>query len=461
MSPDQPFGQAAPPHTGQPTHDTAPMDARRALALALSAAGPLSDPLELPSGGLAWPRHPDGGEPDPTFYYGTAGIVPLLLDLARATGDKTWTSRALRGGAYLAALPLQDLEPGLVRGVAGVGHTLALLAQQTGEDTFRRAALAGGDELLRRATPDNDRDNGTGLHWQGWTDLDGGTAGIGLALTRISALDGGERHLDTASRAAAWLLRHSHDDGRGTTYWDAGTWVPPQGVHADAHRRGKLIFPNLVHGTAGIGYFLALLYERTGDSAYIRVAEQAAGHLWRLLTAEPTGLVHHQRDDGESLYYLGHCHGPAGTGRFFATLARRSPDPRWPAAVRLGADALTSRPLAPGSEAGLWVNYGNCCGLAGIGDFLLHAHRESGNPGHLAAAVKLATIIETHRTDGGWPHAEHRRLPGQVRAFLGWDQGTAGIAGFLLHLRTVLAGTPRSVSTPFNAWEHPAGAPRP
>ena len=69
--------------------------------------------------------------------------------------------------------------------------------------------------------------------------------------------------------------------------------------------------PNFAHGTAGVAYFLASVYQATGDNAYLEAAIQGAGHVQAM--ADDLGdnqrLVPHVLNDGrDNRYYLGFCH---------------------------------------------------------------------------------------------------------------------------------------------------------
>lgn len=89
---------------------------------------------------------------------------------------------------------------------------------------------------------------------------------------------------------------------------------------------------------------------------------------------------------------------------------------------------------------GLWNNFGQCCGDAGIGDYALFLHRATGKPEYLDLARRVAAVIaDASAVDDGkrwWLQAEHRDRPNFVETQTGYMQGAAGIGSFLLHLAT-------------------------
>src|SRR5436305_13278736 len=93
------------------------------------------------SRGLIWlegPERPEGFESTPDLYTGCAGVVLFLLELARATGAKTYKEDAGYGAdALIAALPekldLAQEEAGLYTGAAGMGFTLHRAYKETGD----------------------------------------------------------------------------------------------------------------------------------------------------------------------------------------------------------------------------------------------------------------------------------------------------------------------------------------
>jgi lantibiotic modifying enzyme len=88
--------------------------------------------------------------------------------------------------------------------------------------------------------------------------------------------------------------------------------------------------PNFSHGTAGVAFALARLYEVTRDSRYLEAAVAGARHLLSLARTDgDVCLIPHALPDGAERYYLAYCHGPAGTARLFHQLHHVTGDASW------------------------------------------------------------------------------------------------------------------------------------
>jgi lantibiotic modifying enzyme len=90
---------------------------------------------------------------------------------------------------------------------------------------------------------------------------------------------------------------------------------------------------------------------------------------------------------------------------------------------------------------GFWDNDGRCCGTAGVGDVLLDAAQDTGDPAYLDGARMMAdALVERAIVDGAgarWRFIEHRQEPPLLPPRTSWMQGAAGIGAFLLRLARV------------------------
>ena len=74
------------------------------------------------------------------------------------------------------------------------------------------------------------------------------------------------------------------------------------------------LMPNFSHGTAGVAFFLARLYEETREEEYLDAALAGAKYLLSIAKTDGDAcLIFHDEPDDKDLYYLGWCHGPVGT----------------------------------------------------------------------------------------------------------------------------------------------------
>lgn len=194
---------------------------------------------------------------------------------------------------------------------------------------------------------------------------------------------------------------------------------------------------------AGVGYFFADLYRLTFEPRYLDAAVRAAGYVKSRATqvCEDGHLVcHNEEESPASLFYLGVCHGPAGTGRLFYLLYQITGEDQYLHWLEANIRGLLSTGAPEKRSSGLWNNAGQCCGDAGIGDYALFLYEHLHDPSHLDLAERVARelIRRSHLQEGrrSWPAAEHRTREDFIEAQTGYMQGAAGIGSFLLHLAT-------------------------
>jgi len=163
-------------------------------------------------------------------------------------------------------------------------------------------------------------------------------------------------------------------------------------------------------------------------------------------------LVCHNEDTRKPIFYLGACHGPAGTGRLLLELHAVTGDAQWADALDQLVAGIEGAGAPEARSAGFWNNHGQCCGDAGIGEFALLLARRTGRSDYLGLARRCAEVIldasETEADRRLWRQAEHRDRPDFIQAQTGYMQGAAGIASFLQHLDGMLAGRPVKIAMP-------------
>ena len=420
-----------PPTTGRPH-----------LAVALDAARWIQASAVTSPEGTIWPAIPGAadGAGDTAIasdlYSGSAGVVLFFLELSRTTGDAAHLALARSGADALLASLDGETDPGLYTGLAGIGFVLIEAARHTGDTRYRDGSRRIVARLRERAV-----DRGTGVEWNDTTDIISGSAGIGLFL-----LDAAEAlELPEAGALAASAGRRLLERGRPGA---GGIKWPMDGTSAQS-------FPNFSHGTAGVAYFLATLSQATGDRGFLEAA--LAGAKYLQATADTEGdlclVLHHEPDDaGRLLYYLGWCHGPAGTARLWYRLWQATGDRAWLEWAAKSARAILASGIPERQTPGFWNNVGVCCGSAGVAAFLLAHHRATGDAASLALARRVsAQILASAVRDAHgirWPHAQHRTRPTEIAAQTGWMQGAAGIGAWFLHLDAFDRGTALPIRFP-------------
>ncbi len=74
---------------------------------------------------------------------------------------------------------------------------------------------------------------------------------------------------------------------------------------------------NMAHGTAGVGWIYAILYQAAGEQRYLDAAADAARYIEGIAVGDDeAALVPYldslERGPSTEFYYLSWCHGPAG-----------------------------------------------------------------------------------------------------------------------------------------------------
>ncbi len=272
--------------------------------------------VAVPQGSaLAWAGTPaSGAKPIANLYSGSAGVVLFFLELHHATGDPRDLATARAGADWLLTQIDSEPQAGLYTGLAGLGFTLTETWKATKDPKYRDGANRVVDRLKQLAKPVGDA-----VEWSPVSDIISGTAGVGLALLAASRDLGRADARDLAAAAGRRLISQQIAAGGGTK-WAMTPATPTR------------LYPNFSHGTAGVAYFLAVLHAATRDRRFLDAALSGARYLVK--TAKTDGDVclvfHHEPEaDGLDLFYLGWCHGPAGTGRLFHYLHKTTGDREW------------------------------------------------------------------------------------------------------------------------------------
>ena len=145
-------------------------------------------------------------------------------------------------------------------------------------------------------------------------------------------------------------------------------WLPGGSIRAN--------YPNFSHGTSGVAYFLATLYQRSREQAFLDGALAGVKYLDAVATRRNGArAIFHVTGGGEDRFYLSWCHGPVGTARLFYRLLQITGDQQW----RTWIDELTAWLVASGApeqqSAGYWNNISQCCGNVGIGQYTIDLTR--------------------------------------------------------------------------------------
>jgi lantibiotic modifying enzyme len=375
--------------------------------------------------GSHWASRPDESIEDQIdFYYGNAGTILFFRELAESTGEPGYQEIAFNGAIYMAAQMEKVTYCGFFHGLAGMAFALDQL-MRTSEDRSLLGPLNRAIEQLQihvqqgHSTLRSDESN----------DLASGLAGIGLVLLHLAKESGKSGLLESAKVAGDRLITLAQNS--------------PNGIYWTLSEASTLEYPNFSHGTAGIGYFLAALFEATKDERYLGRALAAGAYLRSIISKAPSSncLVPHDQTTGRSLFYLGWCHGPAGTGRFFFRLYQLADEPAWLDLVTQQAVTLQDSGIPERQTLGYWNNVSRCCGAAGVGEFFLGLYTATKEKTYLTFAQRIAVylISRAERVEDGmkWTQSETRLEPDYLLAQTGLMQGAAGIGLFLVHVAQI------------------------
>lgn len=396
--------------------------------------------------GVYWDK-PGYDDTDLAIYGGAAGISYFHLKLSQVTGDERYRDIALRSARYLAKhweyvighSPrgfIRDEGEGGYYGIAGIGFVLAEEYRAFHDETIGDALRAIGDHYVAHALYGEG-----GAYWTDNISLMGDGAVI-LFLLELHGIFRDARYLELAVSAGDQLLTWAEDTGDGALDFNSFAKVE------------RLNEPNFELGAAGAGYVLLSLFEHTGEERYRDAALGAWRRLEQLKRPQEKGFLIPYRfdaqgrpleEDGRIVYYLGTCHGPAGTARFYYKLYQVTGDRRyWEQVVAL-ADGLEALGAPERQSAGYWNSYTYCCGPAALLQFYVALYQVYGSPRWLDLAKRTAETLAGLAEDAGdgavdWPVAWTRVRPDEFSRRIGYFDGAAGIASTLLQYALVQRG---------------------
>ena len=415
------------------------------LSNARNCANWLDSVSVIESGQRYWPTVP--GESKKTsnnLYSGNPGVILFYLELHLATGEQAYLQSAIEGGDWLREHALDfttNPDTAFFTGTSGVGFVVDQLFHASKLPRFQTAGQRCYDYLVN-SCKESGYEGRKMVHWNDVTDVIGGTAGIGFYLLESRQYDNRSQALKMAIMAGDNLLAQAEpvesSEGRTGFKWMMSPTFPRE-------------MPNYSHGTAGICDFLLSLDQACRadeksaeqyDGRFLKGALKGAEYLEKLASQSvKSGLIPHNFPDGEQLFYLGWCHGPAGTVRFLDRLEKQSLDNRWGKVSQEITRSLYRQGIPKNRPEGFWNNAGLCCGNAGVASFLLDRVEVNRDQQALELADALTSDIlqraARERLSNGetgfyWTHAEHRVRPDFLQAQTGLMQGAAGIGMYFI-----------------------------
>jgi lantibiotic modifying enzyme len=369
--------------------------------------------------GTVWPSDPaDLKTVNTGLYSGTPGPILFYLEAYHATGDKKFLEVARSGADYLLSVIQSQRQAGLYTGLSGIGYTLFATYHASGDTKYKEGAVQCVKQIQQTA-----KKVGAGVEWPGGMDIIGGGAGTGLFLLYAAHELKDSSATDTAVQAARRLVELGKPENGGLK------WM------LTAERN----MPNFSHGTAGITYFLASVYADTKQKEFLDAALLGAKYLLSIANTEGDQcLIFHADPDGKDRYYLGWCHGPAGTARTFYRLYQVTNDKSWLEWTKKSMKGILNAGVPDKRTEGFWNNVGWCCGSAAVAQFGLEMYEVTGDKMYADFAKRVTADLLKRGTREGdamkWIQAEHRVKPELLIAQTGLMQGASGIGLWLLHL---------------------------
>lgn len=413
------------------------------LATALKAERFIASRQVEDADGISWDVQTWPGQ-NLSLYSGDAGIVYFYLKLHLVTREDRFKDIALSGAHRLAIRWHDALDQsvaagygnqqtglGFLSGITGIGLVLVQVWRELHDENSLNAVRDIAQEFAARA-----KHTERGVIWYGHDSLahDGG-----IILFLIAA----QQVLDDSTLKE--LIAQA-----GEEYLARAVPTPYGGLIFDG-MDGLESFsqPNFEFGTAGGGFIASRIYDATGDERYLNAAKRAAIYLDTIAVEQENGgiLIPYRidrhgvwrTDSGQPIFYLGLCHGPAGTAKLYYRLYELTGQRHYADQLHRLIDGFESLGAPLRQSPGLWNSVCYCCGHAGLVQFFVGLHQSDGNQRWHTLAAESASVLlgEAEELDGDavdWPIAFERIHPDRYSRRIDYYEGAAGIASALLQI---------------------------
>lgn len=293
-------------------------------------------------------------------FQGNAGPGYVLMYAHRVTGERNYLDAAQQIAQRIMAVPdiRADSNPDIIAGAAGTGLFLLGMHEATGNQQYLQGARALGDFLVAHAESLDAgatwklADHGEEYYFVGYSH---GPAGIGYYLERLYRVTGEPRYGEAADRAMAYIegIAIKENSARG----DSVKW------YHERLKRPTRYSSQWCHGAPGMNPFFLQLYSRTANPRYLDWAVTNT----RYLLAQGVDV---RKNPGV-------CHGIAGNAASLYLMYQVTGDEAYLQTVRQAVEmlyaAIESQLRVPSTDGG---EAGYMTGLAGVGDFLVLLHSE-------------------------------------------------------------------------------------
>lgn len=388
------------------------------------------------------------------LYSGSSGIGFFLIRLYEITNNKEYLEEAkliadeLIGSvpgkefyedklknALKSELPVVGWHTGIYSGPAGAGIYALALYEHTQDSRYINLAKRLGEDIILSSKRDE-----YGLYLTKDTDIfsDGGFVLYFISLYKAT---GSEHYIDIARDYA------SHIHQSAIPYEEGGSYYKANDIEKVGMPNGS-IYTGFAHGCAGIGFLFAVLYEYDNKDWELAAATDVARFIDKISISIGNGRVVPYVWGGESYkefpdkYYVGFCHGPAGTSLLYKKLYDITKDEKYLETVRILAEGVIEAGAPEYNSWGLWNSFCSCCGTPGLIEYFTWMYETTGNEDYLNYAKRAAikTISDSRLSGKGRCFFGHwdRTDPRDIQTYTGLYTGASGAAANLLRLYSAL-----------------------
>lgn len=417
--------------------------------------------------GITWKTFPDKQQglsgdtflSNRSFYTGSSGIGFFFLRLYQVTKDPKWLAKAIGACDYLINQE-RDIEyyriiQRQIEAEAGKKHASRLygwafsykvgpicegqfahaLYLETRDRKYYDFAIRQADVFVSAAIEENGK-----IHWSDARDIVGDAGGI-VYLLQVYKQTGDNKYLESAIKAGEYIEDYAFEAKNGGTYYYLYDLVAANEGDEDT------IHVNFSHGSSGIAYLWAVLYEATKDKKYLERAEKVFEYLEGIGSGDENAVLYPYQDHpnkgvADDRFYLGMCGGPVGSSFPYKKLYQITGDAKYLKQVERLAEGLVRAGVPEHLSWGYWGSKCICCGGPGVLEYFADLYEYTGNEKYKGYAVQTAKKLITdsfeEKAGRSWYGAWDRINPERVVSYTGYYIGAAGAAGALLRLYSVL-----------------------
>lgn len=427
--------------------------------------------------GKLWLQSPDSKEnfddypmlTPKSLYGGSAGVGLFYLRLYQVTKNpeylkeaesaakeiistyegKAFYENALSHGTTEDKLVHVKNMPGWIAGFnngpTGQAYLTLKLYEVTKEKRYLEFSEKVADDVISVAKKADD-----GIYWSEQLDYCGDGSYIPY-FAEIYRITKNEKYVDAARRFGNYLLTKGKPAPNGGTFWNV--------VDLTIIDFPKDVFwVNLAHGTSGVGFVFALIYNLTKDEKFLNAAKEAAKYIQGITVGDENAVLvpyldSLERGPSTEFYYLSQCHGPAGTSLLFHALYDITGEKEYFDWVLKLSRGIIKAGAPENFSRGYWQSQALCCGTPGLLEHFVSVYRLTGKKEFLEYAERAAKTVVgqsfVEDADGDiyhqknarrWSGAWWRTIPTDVHSYTGLYIGTAGNAWTLLSLAAAQNG---------------------